>query len=215
MTKSVTRLLLADIHDAARRGVRSIVEANEEYHVVAESRDGREALRLAAELQPHIAIIEYGLPELNALDLAYALHRDEIRTAVLLYTVHDSPDLIRDVLQAGVRGFVLKSDPENSLLIALESLVSGTPYFSPTVLDVLLSNYIESRPSTLSDRLTSMERQIVQLVAEGRTNRRIGAHLALNPKTVETHRKSAMVKLKARNTAQLVRWAVRNNLVAA
>ena len=208
------RLLIADNHDLIRRGVRNLFEGSVSYHVVADARDGQDALRLAAEFRPHIAIVESMLPALNGLELAYAMHHANLDTKVLLYTMDDSPDISR-VLEAGSRGFVLKSDPESSLIHAVEALSMGQSHFSPSVWDAILGKILERKSSASTGRLSQRQRQVVQLVAEGWINKEIAYQLGVSAKTVEWHRQMAMRKMKVATSADLVRWAIRNNLVLA
>ena len=205
--------MIVDDHEAIRRGVRQIVETKPYYQVVGEAGDGRTALEMAKDVRPDIAIIDYSIPELNGLDLSHALKRLNPRMEILLYTMHDREEIVMDVLRAGVRGFVLKSDTEKHLLAALDALAIHRPYFSGAISETLLGQFLESRPTELASSLTHREREIVQQVAEGRINKEIAARLNISIKTVETHRASAMRKLKLNTTADLVRYAVRNQLI--
>jgi len=213
MTSPIKRILIVDDHDAVRRGVRQLLESKPYYQVVAEAPDGRTALALARECRPDIAILDYSIPELNGFDLAHALKREFPRIEILVYTMHDREEIIMDVLRAGVRGFVLKSDTEKHLLAALDALSIHRSYFSGAISDALLNQFLESKPASLASSLTHREREVVQQVAEGRINKEIAQRLSISVKTVETHRASAMRKLKLRTTADLVRYAVRNQLI--
>lgn len=208
------QILLADDHSVVRRGVRTLLEDRPHLHVIAEAQDGREALALAREHQPDIAIIDYSLPELNGLDLTVALKRALPRIEVLLYTMHDREDMVLEVLRAGARGYVLKSEPEAELLAAVDALSVHRPYFSGAISETLLERFLDAAPNTQAT-LTPREREIVQLIAEGKINKEISRVLTISVKTVETHRASAMHKLKLRTTAELVRYAVRNNIIEA
>jgi DNA-binding NarL/FixJ family response regulator len=209
------RVIIVDDHDAVRRGVRQLLETTPYYQVVGEAADGRSGLELARETRPDIAILDYSVPELNGLDLSHALKRELPRIEILFYTMHDREEIIMDVLRAGVRGFVLKSDTERHLIAALDALSIRRSYFSGAVSDALLDQFLESKPRSLAGSLTHREREIVQQVAEGRINKEIAVRLNISVKTVETHRASAMRKLKLRTTADLVRYAVRNQLIQA
>jgi DNA-binding NarL/FixJ family response regulator len=190
-----------------------LLENEPYFEVVGEAADGRTALELAREVKPDIAILDYSIPEMNGLDLSHALKRELPRIEILLYTMHDREEIVLDVLQAGVRGFVLKSEAETHLIQALQALSIHRPYFSGAISDALLDQFLESRPHALASSLTHREREIVQQVAEGRINKEIAWRLNISVKTVETHRASAMRKLKLRTTADLVRYAVRNQLI--
>lgn len=169
-------------------------------------------MELARSARPDIAVIDYSLPELNGLDLTLALKREFPRIEVLLYTMHDREELVLDVLRAGARGFVLKSDTEKHLLAAIDALSIHRPYFSGVISETLLDRFLNSSPNHQAT-LTHREREVVQLIAEGKINKEIGHILSISVKTVETHRASSMHKLKLRTTAELVRYAVRNNIV--
>lgn len=212
-TERVVRVLLADDHSAVLRGVRAIVESAGRFQVVGEARDGREAHRLACELSPQIAIIDFLLPEMNGLDLARAIKRDSPGTEILLFTMHERDELISDVLRAGVRGYVFKAEPQRHLIAALAALSAGQTYLSPAVSDAVLQYWLGNKSTALPSVITRREREVVQLIAEGRLNKQIAARLGVAVKTVETHRASAMRKLELRTTADVVRWAVRNHLI--
>src|SRR5215213_5438783 len=215
MSSPTRRIIIVDDHDAVRRGVRQLLEATPYYHVVGEAADGRTGLELARETHPDIAILDYSIPELNGLDLSHALKKEFPRIEILLYTMHDREEIVVEVLRAGVRGFVLKSDAEKHLIAALDSLSIRRSYFSGAISDALLDQFLESKPHPLASSLTHREREVVQQVAEGRINKEIATRLSISVKTVETHRASAMRKLKLRTTADLVRYAVRNQLIQA
>lgn len=214
MRPAVSRILIADDHQAMRQGVRSLLESHPSYQVIAEAGDGREALELAREGKPDIAILDYSLPLMNGLELTRSIKHDLPRTEVLIYTMHDRESILIDVLRAGARGYVLKSDSGAHLIAAVGALARHKPYFSGAISETLLEHFIESGHS--SDKgvmLTAREREIVQLIAEGKLNKQIAHLLNISVKTVETHRAAAMHKLKLRSTAELVLYAVRNNIV--
>lgn len=207
--------MIVDDHDAVRRGVHNLVGSKANFEVVGEAADGRVALDLAREVNPDIAILDYSIPGLNGLDLASQLKRALPKIEILIYTMHDREEFILEALQAGVRGFVLKSDTEKHLLAALDALAIRRPYFSGAVSETLLERFLNQKPQSSGSSLTHREREIVQLIAEGNTNKEIARILGISIKTVETHRASAMHKLNLRTTADLVRYAIRNNIVQA
>jgi DNA-binding NarL/FixJ family response regulator len=215
MTSPIKRIIVVDDHDAVRRGVCQLLETKPYYQVVGQAADGRSALALAKETRPDIAILDYSIPELNGLDLSHGLKREFPRIEILLYTMHDREEIIMDVLRAGVRGLVLKSDAEKHLIAALDALSIHRSYFSGAISDALLEQFLGSKPHPVASSLTHREREVVQQVAEGRINKEIAFRLSISVKTVETHRASAMRKLKLRTTADLVRYAVRNQLIQA
>lgn len=213
MTSPNRRIIIVDDHEAIRRGVRQLVETTPYYRIVGEAGDGRVGLDLAKETQPDIAIIDYSLPGINGVDLAHALKREVPAIRILLYTMHDREEIIIDALRNGVRGLLLKSDSGKDLIAALDALSLRRPYFSSSISETLLEQFLGNKPQPLASTLTHREREVVQQVAEGRLNKQIAARLNVSVKTVETHRASAMRKLKLKTTAALVRYAVRNLLV--
>ena len=215
MTTLGRRILIADDHDIIRRGVRTLLETRPNLEVVAEAATGLDALRAARQSSPDIAIIEYALPEMNGLDLTLALKREAPWIEILIYTMYDQEELIMDLLRAGARGFVLKSDGGRHLFAAIDALSIHRPYFSAPVSETLLDQYLRSTPAPTLNELTHREREVVQLIAEGKINKEIGVALNISVKTVETHRATAMHKLKLRTTAELVRYAVRSNIIEA
>jgi DNA-binding NarL/FixJ family response regulator len=197
-----------------RQGVRSILENREGWWVVGEASNGPDALQLARETRPDIAILDYALSQINGLELTRAIKGELPRTEVLIYTTHDQESLLTEVLCAGARGYVLKSDGFLHLIDAVEALAVGQPYFSGAISETLLAHFIErGRGDRNPTALTPREREVVQLVAEGKINRNIAVVLNISIKTVETHRATAMHKLKLRSPAELVRYAVRHNIV--
>jgi DNA-binding NarL/FixJ family response regulator len=209
------RILIADDHDVIRRGLRTLLETRPDINVVAEASNGRQALQLAREASPDIAILDYSLPELNGRDLTIELRKLLPRLEVLIFTMHEREETVMDVLQAGARGFVLKSDTELHLLAAVDALSVHRPYFSGSISETLLAQFLRSRPQLTLSTLSHREREVVQLIAEGKINKQVAQALNISIKTVETHRATAMQKLSLRTTADLVRYAVRNNLVQA
>ena len=172
-------------------------------------RNGHEA----RETQPDIAIIDYSMPGLNGLDLTHALKSELPRLEIMIYTMHEREELIMSVLRAGARAFVLKSDSDQHLFAALDALSIRRPYFSGSVSETLLEQFLRSKDEPSSTALSHREREVVQLISEGKINKQVAEILNISIKTVETHRSAAMHKLKLRTTADLVRYAVRNNIV--
>lgn len=215
MNSLARRILIADGHDVIRRGMRTLIESQANMEIVAEAATGLEALLAARDSSPDIAIIDHSLPELNGLDLAQSLKREVPRIEILIYTMNDNEELVMAMLRAGARGFVLKSDSGLQLLAAIDALSMHQPYFSSAISETLLDQFLRSKPSSPTFGLTHREREVVQLIAEGKINKEIGEALNISVKTVETHRAAAMHKLKLRTTAELVRYAVRNNIIEA
>ena len=207
MTSPIRRIMIVDDHDAVRRGVRNLVETKPYYQVVGEAANGRDALELARDTNPDIAILDYSLPELNGLDLAHSLKKNHPRMEILLYTMHDREEVIMEVLRAGVRGFVLKSDAERHLIAALDALSIHRPYFSGAISETLLDKFLESKPQPCASSLTHREREVVQQIAEGRINKEIAQELSISVKMVETHRENIKRKLSLKNSTELVQRA--------
>jgi DNA-binding NarL/FixJ family response regulator len=207
--------LIADDHHAVRQGVRTFLEGREGWQIVGEAEDGREALLLVRRLQPDIAILDYSLPLMNGLELTRTIKRELPNTEILLYTMHDHEGTLTEVLRSGARGFVLKSDPASYLIAAVEALAMHKAYFSPEISEAVLEYFIDQTDGGKGVVLTPREREIVQLIAEGKINKQIAHLLDISVKTVETHRSSVMHKLKLKTTAELVLYALRNNMVQA
>ena len=216
MSTQIRRIVIADDHEAIREGVRALLAARPQWEIVGVAADGRDALQMTLALQPDIAILDYSLPQMNGLELTRAIKRDSPRTEVLIYTMHDREELLVDIFKAGARGYVLKADSGRNLIAAVEALALRRPYFSSEISEALLDHFVETAlPSGNVFTLTTREREIVQMIAEGKINKQIAHILGISVKTVETHRSTAMHKLKLRTTAELVRYAVRNNIVEA
>jgi DNA-binding NarL/FixJ family response regulator len=208
----VTRILIADDHEVVRSGLRSILEAQPNWEVVAEATDGKEAILKAIATKPDVAVLDYSLPVFNGVEATRQIRTRVPQTEVLVFTMHESETLMRDLLQAGARGYLLKSDAKQFLITAVQSLAAHKPFFTSRVSETLLESFLTT---TEGDRgiLTARERTVVQLIAEGRTNKQIAAVLNISLKTVETHRAAAMRKLNLTSTAAVVRYAIRNRLV--
>jgi DNA-binding NarL/FixJ family response regulator len=210
---TVKQILIADDHEVVRSGLRAIIEARADWVVVGEAIDGRDAVALALKLKPDIAIVDYSMPVMNGLEVSRRIKSHHLRTEVLILTMHESEEILTEVLLAGVRGFLLKSDARSHLIAAIEALLDHRPYFTSVLLEKLLHDYLSNMKDKSEVLLSSREQSVVQLIAEGHTNKSVGAVLNLSVKTVETHRASAMRKLNISSTAELVRYAIRAKLV--
>jgi DNA-binding NarL/FixJ family response regulator len=208
----MVRILIADDHEIVRAGLQQIVEAHCGWQVVATAANGREAIEKTVESKPDVAIIDYSLPLINGLEVTRQVRARSPRTEVLVFTMHDNEALIMDLLQAGARGYLLKSDANRHLIAAIDALHFHRPYLTSKVSEALLQSYKSRSPQSLP-KLTVRERQVVQLIAEGHNNKAIARLLNISHKTVETHRSAAMRKLNLRSSAALVRYAVRNKIV--
>ena len=213
------RILLADDHDIVRRGLKDLLEQHVGWQVCAEASNGREAVELALQHRPQVAVIDLSMPELNGLEATRRIRQTLPDTEVLIFTMHESEELIREVLGAGARGYLLKSDAVRQLSPAVESLSQKNPYFAGRVSAVVLDGFLKGGQVTLegptAERLTSREREVVQLLAEGKSNKQIARLLDLSVKTVETHRTAAKRKLELNSLPDLVRYAVRMQIIQA
>jgi DNA-binding NarL/FixJ family response regulator len=209
------RILIVDDHAVVRRGVRSLLESQPGWEIAAEATTGREAVDLARQLQPDIVVMDLSLPELNGLDATRQILKESPRSEVLVLTMHHSEELARNVLQAGARGYVLKSDADQSLIAAVESLRRHEPFLTSRVTEFVLDDYIRRVDDDAGSHgvVTPREREIIQLLAEGRTNKETASHLGVSVKTVEAHRANIMRKLRLNSVSDLVRYAIRNKIV--
>jgi DNA-binding NarL/FixJ family response regulator len=206
----MVRILVADDHAVVRRGLRVLFEVRENFEVCAEASNGREAVELALRYKPDVAILEISLPIVTGIEATRQIRKESPGTEVMIFTLVDREREIRDVLHAGARGYVLKSEADEQIVRAVEALARRHAFFSDRVSQVLLGNFIE--PSGSGNNLialTAREREVVQLIAEGNSNKNVAALLSISVKTVETHRSASMRKLDVHCTAQLVRYAVR------
>jgi DNA-binding NarL/FixJ family response regulator len=210
---AVKRIVIADDHEVVRSGLRAIVETRSDWIVSGEATNGEQAVALALETRSDIVIVDYSMPLMNGLEVSRRLKSLHPRTAVLILTMHENEELLTEAILAGVRGFLFKSDARQHLIFAIEALLDGRPYFTSVVLEKLLHDYQSNKQNKSEMLLTPREQSVVQLIAEGHTNRSISAVLKLSVKTVETHRASAMRKLGMSSTAELVRYAIRKKLV--
>jgi DNA-binding NarL/FixJ family response regulator len=229
------RILLADDHDIVRRGLRALVEASG-HQVCAEASTGREAVALAAKTAPHVAVLDISMPELNGLEAARQIIAAHPNTEVLIVTAHDSEQVVRDVLAAGARGYMLKSDAGRDLVAAIEDLLRHKPHFTSSVAEMVLAVFLGGPPAAGAahpvpaaagatpapvleksgiDRITPREREVLQLIAEGKGTKEIAAALAISVKTVETHRTNLMRTLGLNSVSEVVRYAVRNRIIEA
>ena len=210
-------IVIVDDHAVVRRGVRALLESQPGWKVLGEAVTGREAVELAKRLQPDVVVMDLSLPELNGLDAARQILKDSPRTEILVLTMHHSEELARDVLQAGARGYVLKSDADQSLIAAVENLRQHKPFLTSTVTEFVLDDYVHrmEEESASPVAVTPREREIIQLLAEGKSNKETASALSVSVKTVEAHRANIMRKLRLKSVSDLVRYAIRNKIVQA
>lgn len=211
------RLLLADDHAIVRRGLKSLLESDASLEVVAEAGDGLEALRMAGEHRPDILILDIGMPKLNGIEVAARSQKTDSPPAVIILSMHADESYILRALNAGARAYLLKDATDEDLLPAVRAVSAGKPFFSPKVTAVLVEDYVRQLQSRgLTDTyhlLTDREKEVLQLLAEGRSNKEVASLLALGLSTVETHRANLMQKLNLHNTAEIVLYAVRKGII--
>ena len=211
-------LLVADDHDIVRRGLRDLLEKQPGWKVVAEATNGREAVEKTKELKPDVSILDISMPSLNGLEAARQIVASGSPTKVLILTMHHSDPLIQQMLKAGVRGYVLKSDAASELVHAVEAVQRNKTFFTSNVPRVFLDERKKPPKNNGQDhalRLTPRQREIVQLLAEGKNSREIAATLGTTFKTVETHRANIMRRLECHSVTELVRYAIRNDIIEA
>lgn len=213
------RILVADDHEVVRRGLCGLLRAQPDWEVCGEATNGREAVEKVLELKPEVVILDVGMPTLNGLEATRQILKVSPRTKILILTLHDSDQVVQEVLNAGARGFLLKSDAARDLVAAVEALRRDKIYFTPKVASMVLNGYLRrdhvpASPEVPSrSRLTPREREIVQLLAEGKSSKEVAVALGLSVKTAETHRSNIMRKLELHSVSDLVLYAVRNNIV--
>jgi DNA-binding NarL/FixJ family response regulator len=213
----MTQILIADDHDVVRKGVRTLIAAHDGWQVCAEASTGREAVAKATQLRPDVAILDVGMPELNGLEATRQIHALVPTTRLLILTVHEINHLAHDFIDAGARGYILKSDAGRVLVEAVETLLKGGTYFTESVQAMIneWATRTARRAAAMHAQLTKREREVLQLVAEGKSNKEIGNALQITMKTAETHRARVMAKLSLHSVADLVRYAIRNQIIEA
>jgi DNA-binding NarL/FixJ family response regulator len=212
------RILIADDHAVIRRGLRAILESQPEWEVCGEAANGREAVEQVKRLKPDVVVLDITMPELNGLEAMRQILKAAPHTEVLILTMHNSEEMSREVLRAGARGFVLKSDADSSLVTAVDTLRQHKPYLTPQVTAFVLDRYVgkDAEEQLIpAGGLTSREREVIQLVSEGKSNKEVAAALEVGVKTVEAHRASIMHKLRLHSVSELVRYAIRNKIIEA
>lgn len=210
------RILIVDDHAVVRRGVRALLESHDGWEVCGEADNGHEAIEKVAELKPDLVVLDVSLPGLNGLEATPQILKASPNTEVLVLTMHHSEELVRQVLRSGAKGYVLKSDADNSLVQAIETVRQHKPFVTNAVTEFALDSYLRGDSGeTEVPRIptTPRERQIIQLVAESRSSKEVAATLGISVKTVESHRTNIMRKLRLRSVSDLVRYAIRNGIV--
>jgi DNA-binding NarL/FixJ family response regulator len=213
-----TGILIADDHELLRRGLCAVLAERPDWKVLGEATNGREAVRMAASLKPAVVVLDVTMPELNGLEAARQILASAPQTRVLILSVHESEQIVREVLEAGAQGYLLKSDAGRELIKAIDALLGNKPHFTSTVARMVLEGYLRApqgqAPADETGRLSPREREIVQLLAEGRSNKEVAAALGISVKTAETHRSNVMQKMGFHSVTELVRYAIRNRMIA-
>ena len=208
------RILIADDHSVVRAGLRTLLESRDNWEVCGEAPDGRDAVEKATKLKPDVAVLDIGMPLLNGVEAARRIHKASPGTEILILTMHESDDLVQQVVAAGARGYILKDDADRVLIAAVDALRNHKPYFSTRVSGTLDSTKVPSEPARGSrSRLTPREREILQLLAEGKSNKEVASMLGISVNTAEAHRANIMVKLDLHSVTELVHYAIRNNII--
>ena len=212
------RLLIGDDHTLMRQGLRKILEERPDWEVVAEAGDGRTAVQQALALQPHVAVLDIGMPQLNGIEATAQIVRRMPSVQVLILSMHEDEAYVTRAVRAGARGYLLKDSAGADLIVAVAAVAAGKSYFSPPVAKVVLDEYVRRLADKgivdRYDSLSEREREIFQLVAEGRSTKEVAGLLSVSPATVETHRAHILQKLDIHNTAELVLYAVRRGVIA-
>jgi DNA-binding NarL/FixJ family response regulator len=206
-----TRLLIADDHTLVREGLKAFLE-RQGFQVACEASNGQEVLRMGAKTQPDVAILDISMPLLNGVDAARGLKKLSRKTKVILLTKHDEDEYVTEALRIGVNGYVLKSQVANDLIHAIREVCRGSVYLSPCISRAVVGAYL-AKSDVTGDPLSARERQVLQLVSEGNSNKQVAEQLGVSIKTVESHRARLMRKLDLHETAGLVRYAIRNGMI--
>ncbi len=213
-----TRILLADDHKLMRSGLKALIEQQPDLTVVGEADDGRQALALAATLKPDLLVMDIGMPNLNGIEAAHQITQANPATAIVILSMHSDESYVLRALKAGAKGYLLKDSAESDLIRAVHAVAGGKSFFSPAVSKVLLDDYVRklqrSGTEDAYDLLTPREREILQLIAEGKSNKDVANLLNLSVYTVETHRSNIMEKLNLRGVPELILYAVRKGIIS-
>ena len=207
------RILIADDHEIIRRGLRELLQQDEGWEICAEASDGRQAVELAQKTRPQVAVLDLSMPELNGLEATRYIKEALPNTEVLIFTMHEREEQTHEVLDAGARGYLLKTDAARHIVAAVEALAEHRPYFTWKVARTMLDTDLARESTPTFIHLTPREREVFKLLAEGRSNKTVSALLGISVKTVETHRAMVMKKLGIKSVAELVRYAIRNGVI--
>jgi DNA-binding NarL/FixJ family response regulator len=209
------QILVADDHEVVRQGVRSLLEAHRDWRVCGEAVTGREAVAKAIQDRPDVVILDVAMPEMNGLEAARQIRRAVPTAKILVLTVYEMDQLVHEFIEAGVHGYLLKGDTGRMLVDAVKALLKGEKFFTPRLGEAADGSTLARDSTPRIKALTRREREVLQLLAEGKSNKEIGAALGVSVKTAETHRARLMAKLGVHSIAELVRYAVRNQIIDA
>jgi DNA-binding NarL/FixJ family response regulator len=210
------RILIADDHDVVRAGIRLLIEKESGWEVCGEAADGRQAVVLAEKLRPDVVVLDLTMPELNGLEAARQIKRRLPQVEVVMLTAHENEDLVHQVFDVGARSYIVKTEAAKNLIPAVRSAYAHKPFFTSKVSEIVFARYLDrGGPDPTNSSLTPRERELVQLLAEGKSNKEAAGTLGISVKTVETHRAAIMHKLSLRSVSDLVRYAVRNKIIEA
>lgn len=211
------KIVIAEDHTILRAGLRALLSGQNGLEVIGEAGDGREAIRKVDTLQPDLLLIDLSMPKLNGIDAIREIKSQHPEIKIIVLTVHKSDEYIIAALRAGANGYMLKDASQNELLLAIDYVINGKTFLSPSISDKVVDAFLNTdkkdKPATGLDNLTAREREILKLVAEGNTNKKIAEHLCISLKTVEKHRSNLMKKLDLRNTAALTAYAIEKKMV--
>ncbi len=214
------RILVVDDHDIIRRGLKDLLNAKSGWEVCAEAKTGKEAVALVEQLKPHIVVMDISMPDLNGLEASRQIHKAFPKTGILILSMHFSDQLVREIIEAGARGYILKSDADRDLVTAVDCIANRRTFFTSRASEMLLGGHT-LQPSNAEprlpprSRLTAREREIVQLLAEGKSSKEVAVALGISVKTAETHRANIMRKLEIHSVSELVRYAIKNQIIEA
>lgn len=213
------KIVIADDHEIVRQGVKNLLAGEADMELCGEATMGRDAVDLIGKVKPDVAILDISMPGLNGIEVTRQILKTQPKIKVLMFTMHDAEQLVHEVFNAGAKGYLLKSDAGRHLISAIRTVASGTPYFSSrlsqTIFEGFLKKDLPHAPGPADQKSTSREREIIQLLAEGKSNKEVAAVLGISVKTAETHRAAVMRKLGLHSVSELVRYAIRNHIIEA
>jgi len=217
MPDPILRIVIADDHEIVRQGVKNLVANEADMEICGEATIGRDAVSLVEKLKPDVAILDISMPGLNGIDAARQILKAQPKTKVLMFTMHEAEQLVHEVFNAGAHGYLLKSDAGRHLIAAIRTVASGSHYFSSKLSEVIFESFLKKDvphlPADSQQKPSGREREIIQLLAEGKSNKEVATTLGISVKTAETHRAAVMRKLGLHSISELVRYAIRNHMI--